>query len=151
MSLGVVFDGVLAMLLVVTIGYCALLYRRLGAVHAAQAEMQALAHQLGEATARAGAGLDQLRVAAEDASRNLDPRVDRAKTLLSDLDMLCHRAGKLADRLETIKPAAAPTHGEGPRAAAAKGGTAAKLAPGGHGARRSRSEHALIEALRASR
>jgi hypothetical protein len=130
MPFGLVFDGVLAMLLAVTIGYCALLYRRLGALRAAREEMQALAQQLGEVTARAEAGLDLLREAAEDASSKLAPRIERAKTLASDLDMLCHRAGKLADRLEPIKPAAKP---------------AAKAAP------RSHSEHALIEALRASR
>jgi hypothetical protein len=126
MPLGLVFDGVLAMLLAITIGYCALLYRRLDALRAAREEMQALAHRLGEVTARAEAGLDRLRAAAEEASSKLDPRLDRAKTLASDLDMLCHRAGKLADRLEPNKPAAKP-------------------APHSH------SEHALIEALRASR
>lgn len=122
MPLGLAFDGALALLLAVTIGYCALVHRRLGALRAAREEMHALAQRLGEVTARAEAGLERLRGAAEDAAAKIDPRLERAKTLASDLDMLCHRAGKLADRLERGKPAP-----------------------------RSHSETALIEALRASR
>ncbi len=151
MTLGLALDGLLAVLLLVTIRYCALLYRRLEAVRAAPAQMQVLAQRLGEVAVCAEAGLTHLRAAAEETASDLEPRVERAKTLSSDLDMLCHRAGKLADRLESIKPAAAPARSERPRAAGGKGATAAKPAAGGRGTQQSRSEHALIEALRASR
>ncbi|HEX9648228.1 MAG TPA: DUF6468 domain-containing protein [Alphaproteobacteria bacterium] len=134
MTLGLTVDAALALLLVVTIAYCAAVHRRLGAIRAAQADMRALADRLAAAGAQAEAGLGQLRVVAAEAADGLGPRIKTARRLAGDLDMLCHRADKLAERLDRTQ---APS-----RARAA--GLAAQ-----HAARRSRSEHALIEALKA--
>lgn len=133
MTLGLSIDGALALLLVVTIAYCAAVHRRLGAIRTAQADMRALAGQLAAASERAEAGLGQLRAAAKEAADGLEPRIKTARTLAGDLDMLCHRADKLADRLDRAR-AAEPAH---------------RPAPAPRAPRRSESEHALIAALKA--
>jgi hypothetical protein len=130
MTLGLSIDGALALLLVVTIVYCAAVHRRLGAIRTAQDDMRALAEQLALASARAETGLGQLRAAAREAAEALDPRIKGARTLAGDLDMLCHRADKLAAKLDKV-------------------GAPARPAPAPRAPRRSESEHALIAALKA--
>ena len=137
MTLGLTIDGALALLLVVTIATCAAVHRRLGAIRTAQDDMRALAEQLAAAAQRAQTGLGQLRAAAREAADGLEPRIKSARTLVSDLDMLCHRADKLADRLDR---AGAPARAADP---------ARRPAPAPRGPRRSESEHALIAALKA--
>lgn len=131
MTVGLTIDGALALLLVVTIAYCAAVHRRLGAIRTAQDDMRALAEQLAAASQRAEAGLGQLRAAAREAAGGLEPRIKSARTLAGDLDMLCHRADKLADKLDRA------------------GAPARRPAPAPRGPRRSESEHALIAALKA--
>ena len=135
MELGLVFDTVVVVVLSVTIFTCASLHRRLAAIRGAQAEMRALAEQLGVATLRAETGIASLRAVTSEAAGKLDPRIGQARTLVGDLDMLCRRAGKLADSMAsgTQRPPASNAIAHGRRQQS------------------SRSEHALIEALKAAR
>ena len=167
MTLGLLADGVLAILLLVTIGYCALVHKRLGAIRKAESAMRGLADDLNTATARAESGLNQLRATAAEAAEGFDPLMREARSLAGDLDMLCHRARKLADRLDPpAAPATVPTKAPQrtqPRAQKPAQKTAQKLAkkPAPKPieaapakplrATRSRSERALVEALRAAR
>ncbi len=146
MDLALAFDLVMVVLLLATIFYCASLQRRLGAVRGVQAEMRALADRLGDSALRAETGVGSLRAAAGEAAAQIEPRLEQAKTLVGDLDMLCHRAGKLADNLAS---GTAPQQRKTPPpVAAARPARAKKKAS----ARQpSRSERELIEALKASR
>jgi len=147
MAWGLIADGVLAILLVITIGYCALVHRRLGAIRKAEHAMRALADDLNAATARAESGLNQLRATAAEAAEGFDPLMRDARSLAGDLDMLCHRARKLADRLDRpAAPAKAPTLAKSPPKKTVESAPAARLR-----ATRSRSERALLEALKATR
>ena len=147
MAWGLIADGVLAMLLVITIGYCALVHRRLGAIRKAEHAMRALADDLNAATARAESGLNQLRATAAEAAEGFDPLMRDARSLAGDLDMLCHRARKLADRLDRpAAPAKAPALTKSPPKKTAKSAPVERLR-----ATRSRSERALLEALKAAR
>ena len=150
MAWGLLADGFLAVLLVVTIGYCALLHRRLGAIRQAESAMRALADDLNAATARAESGLNQLRATAAEAADGFDPLMREARAVAGDLDMLCHRARKLADRLD--HPAPAPAARAPPRAKAPPK-KPVETAPVKQPLRatRSRSERALLEALKAAR
>lgn len=135
MELGLVFDAVVVVMLTITTFACVSLHRRLAAIRGAQVEMRALGEQLGVAALRAESGIASLRAVASEAADKLDPRIGQARTLVGDLDMLCHRAGKLADGMV--------------------GGTqrppASNAIARGHRQQSSRSERALIEALKAAR
>jgi len=147
MAWGLFADGILAMLLVVTIGYCALVHRRLGAIRTAENAMRSLADDLNAATARAESGLNQLRATAAEAAEGFDPLMRDARSLAGDLDMLCHRARKLADRLDRpAPPVKAPTPAKLPPKKTVEPAAAERHRP-----TRSRSERALLEALKAAR
>jgi hypothetical protein len=147
MGWGLIADGILAVLLMVTIGYCGLVHRRLGAIRKAEHAMRGLADDLNAATARAESGLNQLRATAAEAAEGFDPLMREARSLAGDLDMLCHRARKLADRLDRpATPAEAPVRANSPPKKPVKTAPVERLP-----ATRSRSERALLEALKAAR
>ena len=147
MAWGFIWDAILATLLIVTIAYCALLHKRLGAIRKAEHAMRALADDLNAATARAESGLNQLRATAAEAAEGFDPLMRDARSLASDLDMLCHRARKLADRLDRpLTPEKTPTRSNAPAKKPVE-----KAPVGPLRATRSRSERALLEALKAAR
>ena len=154
MSYGFVLELIVVALLVVTIGYCVALHRRLGALRMAQDEMKHFVTSFNDATARAESSVAHLRVAASESARALEPRVEQANTLVGDLDMLTHRAGKLANRLENI---ATPALGATPAAKSTKPSlganrkTATKAQPAQRTAGRSQSESELLKALREAR
>jgi hypothetical protein len=145
MDLALAFDLIMVLLLMATIFYCASLQRRLGAVRGVQAEMRALADRLGDSALRAETGVGSLRAAAAESTAQLEPRLAQAKTLVGDLDMLCHRGGKLADHL-TTSTAPKQRKTPPPPVAATRPTRAKALAR-----QPSRSERELIEALKASR
>ena len=162
MQWGLLFDGALALLLITTIGYCAMVNRRLGAIRDAQQAMHDLAGELNAATARAETGLNQLRVAAAAATERVDPLLQQVGLAATDLDMMCHRAKKLCDRLEAAGGDAKPAPPRqrqplkadpliNPRKASSNAKDVDASAPEKAPKSRSHSERALLEALRATR
>ena len=154
MSYGFVLELIVVALLVVTIGYCVALHRRLGALRMAQDEMKRFIGNFNEATARAESGVAHLRAAASESARTLEPRIEQANALVGDLDMLTHRAGKLADRLENTatpasgaKPAAKPAR----PSQGAKRKPATKAQPAQPTTGPSQTESELLKALREAR
>ncbi len=154
MSYGFLLELIVVALLVVTIGYCVALHRRLGTLRMAQDEMKQFIASFNEATARAESSVAHLRAAASESARALEPRIEQANTLVSDLDMLTHRAGKLASRLENTatptlgaRPVATPTRPS--QGANRKPTTTAQ--PAQPAAARSQTENELLKALREAR
>ncbi len=154
MSYGFLLEFIVVALLVVTIGYCVALHRRLGTLRVAQDEMKQFIANFNEATARAESSVAHLRAAASESARDLEPRIDTANTLVGDLDMLNHRAGKLANRLEhtatpvsSAKPATKPARSS----VAARQEPANKAKPTHPKGGRSRTENELLKALREAR
>jgi Domain of unknown function (DUF6468) len=92
-------DVIVAILLVVTLIYSAMLNRRLTGLRSNKAELEALIHSFGEACARAEAGVKTLRSATDEATR-LQAYLDRSQALRDDLSFLLDRGSSLADRLE---------------------------------------------------
>lgn len=93
-------EGLLAVLLVATIAYAAMLDRRLRTLRQSRDEMQALLASFTAATAHAQAGLVALREAGQTTTRDLQSDIERAKALRDDLSFLVDRGNGLADRLE---------------------------------------------------
>jgi chromosome segregation ATPase len=100
MTLALAADLIVAVLLIVTIGYSAVLNRRLAALRADKAELQALVEGLARTTASAGAGIATLKTAAETVGRELEARRAKAQALRDDLAYLVERGNSAADRLE---------------------------------------------------
>ena len=99
MTLSLFLDVIVAVLLVATIVYAAMLNRRLAGLRSNKAELEALIHSFGEACARAEAGVKTLRTATDEATR-LQQYLDRSQALRDDLSFLLDRGSNLADRLE---------------------------------------------------
>lgn len=96
MSFSLVLDIIVAVLLVVTIGYAVVLNRRLRGLRRDKEELAKLSGSFGEATMRASESIGLLRATADE----LRSRIDGAQELRDDLQFLIERGGGTADRLE---------------------------------------------------
>ena len=145
MEISLIFDALIAVLLVATIGYAAVLNRKLGILRDAKSEMEALIASFSESTECAGSGVESLKQEAGRSGEALQKKVEAARGLVDDLGFLIERGARLAERLDgeigaarakrTVGLAAerAPAQAQWPAAAAAKaeiGAARANSAPG---------------------
>jgi hypothetical protein len=100
MELPVLLDGAVAALLLITIGYCVLLYARLNEVRKSNTVMKSLMTEFSSATERAQAGLLSIKSTGSELSNALDERIDEARALKGDLVYVTQVAQSLADRLD---------------------------------------------------
>lgn len=98
LSLGA--DLVVALLLIATIGYSAVLNRRLGSVRSDRDKFEKVIRDLASSSQRAENAMAAMRVAAEELSRRLDKRVEEGRALADDLVYMIERGGNVADKLE---------------------------------------------------
>lgn len=96
MPYSLLIDIVVAVLLVVTIGYAVRLNKRLGMLRRDKSELEKLATTFAESTIRADDSLGRLRATADMMQR----QIDTAQALHDDLAYLVDRGEKAADRLE---------------------------------------------------
>lgn len=95
-------DGIIVLLLVLTIAYASLLNRRLGRLRGGRAELEAASRSFAEAALRLDSNLKGLKATAEGAGGILQKRIDRASALSQQL-------GDLIDRSQTaVKVTKAP-------------------------------------------
>jgi len=95
-------DGIIILLLVLTIVYAAILNRRLTRLRGGKAELEAASRGFAEAALRLDSNLKGLKSTAEGAGNVLQKRIDRASALSQQLGDLIDRAGTAA---KTAKPA----------------------------------------------
>lgn len=149
-------DITVAFLLIATIGYVAVLNRRLGVLREDRAKLEELIKGLNIASSNAQAGIAGLRQATEEVGRDLEKELAAGRSLSDDLHYLIERGGSTADRLEgTIRArredGSRVTEMPAPRASA--GGKVAQLhaAPDSPAQERpaqiSRAERELLRAL----
>ena len=150
MSLALLLDAVVILLLLATIGYAAVLNRRLTRLRAARDDMEALLKDFGEAGAKAQQALAALHGEGQATAAKLDGLIERAKTLSDDLVFLIDRGGRLADGLAASE-AAAP----GRKPAAKRPTRPAPVAAGGpqreRGVEAGESAAALFKSLQGMR
>ncbi len=181
MEFSLIFDALIAVLLVATIGYAAVLNRKLGVLREAKSEMEALIASFSESTERAGSGVESLKQEAGRSGEALQKKVESARGLVDDLGFLIERGVRLAERLDggigtaRAKPAVGLAAGRTPaqaqrpaaeavkaeigavRANSAQGDTAGGAgpagdpAPGAGMADLSAAESELLEALQGMR
>ena len=112
LNLNLIFELVLAVLLVATIAYAAILDRKLGAIRNSKSEMESLIKDFAESTVKAEQGLAELRQHAGSSGKELQQQVDGANKVLTDLKFLVERGEFLSDRLETASAQARETFSE---------------------------------------
>ncbi|HXA70813.1 MAG TPA: DUF6468 domain-containing protein [Stellaceae bacterium] len=93
-------DITVAFLLIATIGYVAVLNRRLGLLRQDKAKLEELIKGLNAASTNAQAGIAGLRQATDELGRGLDKELAAGRSLRDDLQYLIERGGSIADRLE---------------------------------------------------
>ncbi|MDJ0944141.1 MAG: DUF6468 domain-containing protein [Kiloniellales bacterium] len=99
MSLSLIIDAVVILLLLATIGYAAVLNRRLIRLRSAKDDMAALLKEFGEAGAKAQQALAALHGEGQATAEKLDGLLERARSLSDDLVFLIDRGDRLADSL----------------------------------------------------
>lgn len=177
MEFSLIIDALIALLLVATIAYAAVLNRKLGVLRDAKSEMEALIVSFSESTERAGSGVESLKQEAGRSGKALQNKVETARGLVDDLGFLIETGTRLAERLDggvgaaRAKPAAgleaerapAPRAPAAPPAAAtAAAATAAKVnnvaaaaaddaADGSSGSDLAEAESELVKALQGMR
>ena len=107
-----VIDIVFVTLLVATIVFAFRLERRLASLRGTKDQLAAVISELNAAAARAEAGIQGLRGAAETAGATLEDRVRRARALNDDLTMLVQTGQRVAQKLELARPVARSSHDE---------------------------------------
>jgi DNA helicase HerA-like ATPase len=89
-----------AVLLLATIAYVAVLNRRLGLLRDDKAQLEKLIQGLNTVVNSAQSGVTELHQAANEVGKDLDKKVTTGQALRDDLNYLIERGGSLADRLE---------------------------------------------------
>lgn len=154
MPFSLILDLLVALLLVVMIGYAVALNRRLGSLRQDKSELQELAASFGGATMRAEESINRLK----NMTDTLQHSIDKAQALHDDLTFLIDRGDTAADRLEervrgirreqgqAYPPAGNPGGAENNKAAGNRGNDK-KVEPVGESA----AELELLKALQATR
>jgi Domain of unknown function (DUF6468) len=100
MTVNLIGDITVAILLIATIGYAAVLNRRLGVLREDRAKLEELIQGLNVASVNAQTGIAGLRKATEEVGRDLEKELAASRSLRDDLHYLIERGGAVADRLE---------------------------------------------------
>lgn len=106
LPLGIVVEGAVAVLLVLTIGYCVVLNHRLKKLHSDRELLGKMITDLVQATGLAKAAVEELKTAALEADTRLNERLEEAERF--DLEFAAHiSAGQqLMDKIAKITAAA---------------------------------------------
>jgi hypothetical protein len=167
MPWALILDGLLAVLLLLMIGYAFVLNRRLSTMRTDREDLEAFISRFNEATNKANGSLQGLRAAAESNAALIKDAADKAQALRDELAFLVERADGAAERLAKAsgrpdKPVPeTPVSESGEETAKARRPAARRPARGqpapdapADGARddaASQAERELLEALRRAR
>lgn len=118
LSLGFVVEGLVTVLLVLTIGYCVVLNRRLKGLHADEEVLKATISELLTATEIAERAIVGLKATASECDRTLSERFVEAERVsaaiedrLADGEAVLKRISEIA---QAARPAEAPVRREAP-------------------------------------
>jgi hypothetical protein len=141
-----ILEAVLVLLLAATLFHALRLERALGVLKRDRAVLEDLVTSFNASTRQAEAGIEQLRVAADGAGRQMARQIDTVTRLKDDLVFLLDRGERLADRLDSLVRAGRPLAAEALRPLQAADDDQAGLPRV-----RSQAERDLLKALRMAR
>jgi uncharacterized protein DUF6468 len=107
-SLGMMIETLVAMLLMLTIGYCMLLNSRLKRLKADEQSLKAVIAELITATEIAERAIGGLKITVRDCNENLGSRLEAATAMTADLDKRLFAGDELLRRLSRIVSASRP-------------------------------------------
>ncbi len=99
MPFGMILEGIVAILLVMTIGYCFVLDRRLQALRSGREELQKVVEDLNASIGRAQTTILDLKANAGDTARILEERIGKAQGLADELSLMVQSGNSIAERL----------------------------------------------------
>ncbi|QFT31277.1 hypothetical protein FIV00_12365 [Labrenzia sp. THAF82] len=106
LPLGMIIEGLVAVLLLITIGYCWMLNRRLQRLRADEEVLRATISELMTATEIAERAILGLKTTAADADKTLGSRLKQAETMSSALVSQIGEGEKIFSRITQIAEAA---------------------------------------------
>ena len=106
-DVSLVVEVVLAVLLAATVGFCAVLERRLRGLRHDQAALAQTVEALNNGIFRAQGTLMSLKNAATEASAALHVNLGPARTLADELSLMIAAGERVATRIETARAASA--------------------------------------------
>jgi hypothetical protein len=118
-NFGLVIESVVALLLLLTIGYCTLLNRRLRRFKADEQSLKATISELITATEIAERAIAGLKVTVRDCDQNLGERLRTAERFSADIGRQLEAGEGILERLSQIVAAARPSEASGQQSAAA--------------------------------
>lgn len=157
LSVGLLLEALVCVLLAATIGYCAMLDRRLRAMRSGQDGLRDLIRDLSGTTEQALAAIGRLKEASDVTGQTLGEQVKRARALGDELALMIEAGNDIADRLGNLdmrRPAPPPVAASpvmpasGPRAAVPQAMREAKPA---RETKKMRETHPLLDALKRAR
>ena len=110
--LSILVNGMMAVLLFVTIIYCWRLNNRIRILQDSKSELARIINEFNESTERATQSIKEIHSATDRISENIQHKIDKANFLVTDLDFMIEKG----QRLTGNTPAA---RGEAPRSAPA--------------------------------
>ena len=102
---GVIVEGVVALLLMLTIGYCVVLNDKLKRLHADRDALKQMVSDLVQATNLANTAISGLRGAASEAEETLRARLDEADRFAVELANHVNAGKAVVDRIARITEA----------------------------------------------
>ena len=108
MPYGMILEAIVAILLMVTVGYCFVLDRRLQALRSGREELQKVVEDLNGSIARAQTTILDLKANAGDTARILEERVAKAQGLADELALMVQSGNSIAERLADRQNAGKP-------------------------------------------
>jgi hypothetical protein len=127
----VIVEGSVAVLLAVTIGYCAILNQRLKRLHQDREMLRSMLGDLVQATALANAAVTELKAAAFEADTKLHNRLEEAERLGLELARHVASGGELMEKIARITAAARVPNPAEQAAAVMAGRSATAVEPQG--------------------
>lgn len=99
MPVALILESLVAVLLIVTIGYCFILNRRLGLLRGDQTELNEVVRVLNEAADKARNSVEHLRRSSVSIAEELSDKITAGRALSDELGVIVESGNSLADRL----------------------------------------------------
>jgi hypothetical protein len=109
-GIGMIIESLVAILLMLTVGYCMMLNRRLKLLKADEQSLRATISELVTATEIAERAIAGLKITVHECDIGLGERLGRAETLTIEFDRRLASGKDLLQRLSQIVSAGRPPH-----------------------------------------
>ncbi|MGI9412862.1 MAG: DUF6468 domain-containing protein [Hyphomicrobiales bacterium] len=105
---GLIIEILLVLLLLLTVGYCMTLNRRLGKLRTSQSELRQIVFELGAATQTAESAIRGLKVTTDEAESRLSDSLHKAQLMARELTTLIDGSSRPAIPVPAAAQPAAP-------------------------------------------